>query len=80
MDSGAPDDPVLQEMVMYRHDIKARFCIETSARHFPGWLNVCTDHLIHKYRLCKGRTSRTNLDDDVLVESRCICRIGVFVS
>ena len=45
LDNGAPQDPVLQEMVMYRHDLKARFCIETSARHFPGWLNVCTDHL-----------------------------------
>ena len=45
LDNGAPQDPVLQEMVMYRHDLKARFCIETAARHFPGWLNVCTDHL-----------------------------------
>lgn len=30
---------------MHRHDLKSRFCLETSARHFPGWLNVCTDHL-----------------------------------
>ena len=45
LDSGSPHDPVLQEMVMHRHDLKSQFSIETSARHFPGWLNVCTDHL-----------------------------------